>query len=484
MSFAGKDSASVSMGFVVFVMPFEASQECLAPKTRGATSPSPIVAPVLAVRTQAGGIEIPPEAVAWSLHLRRSRSLEQTRSRVRAIGRLYEYYQMESDLDLDSSRDVDMLVSNFLALRLETPKDPGAREIPHWRPVSFSTVRDEFRAIASFAAFCRRHETVTSQLGAAFRRDKECSWQKAVVPSNRRDILSHLQLRRQRMNELLGTGPVTSPVLLDHARKHATAVGQHTANLAVDEVEALIRSEPNPAFKAMWIMLAYLGPRISEALHLWRCDVLPGSYSSKVSRIDMTGLPFVVFAHPSDSPYLGSFDLRSRNHDRRTELQRRYGLNVRMEPDEPGQASGWKGVLLANSDWKLSWGYWTDPRKAHQFAELWDIIATIHDEAGLDGRHPYFFVNIRNAQYFGEPMQIGNVETALERAFRRIGIEPHSPGANLHGLRHFYAWYARKLLKLPEDVIQMMMRHRSQKSQLDYGKRAEDAYITLSEAFR
>jgi integrase len=105
----------------------------------------------------------------------------------------------------------------------------------------------------------------------------------------------------------------------------------------------------------------------------------------------------------------------------------------------------------------------------------------LHADIGAaKSSHPYLFVNAVNRNYLGEPLQISNVEKAFGRACVRAGIEPYSPGASLHGMRHYYKWYARNVLGLPEDIVQLMLRHKSIESQREYGKNPTDIFDAMN----
>lgn len=229
--------------------------------------------------------------------------------------------------------------------------------------------------------------------------------------------------------------------------------------------------------KALWTELAYLGPRISEPLNHWRCDVLDASYSQVLFGAPVEG-PLVIFAHPIHSRYTGPFDSGLRTREQ--ELKQRYGLVPRPDEASKKQRIGWKGMAAFNPELWITHGTWTCRKRASEFNELFAEILDLHGALGTDAMHPYLYVNSKNAAHLGEPLKIGNVEEAFERACIRAGVKPHSPGAHLHGLRHFYRWYATHKLKLPEDIVQLMMRQRSVTSQRVYGKRFSDAYDAMA----
>jgi len=253
--------------------------------------------------------------------------------------------------------------------------------------------------------------------------------------------------------------------------------------MSPEQVDAIIDGERNPIYRSLWILLAYAGPRLSEALNLWRCDILPGSYSRFFSEIDMTGSPLVIFAHPSRSPYVGDVSPTKRGENRRTHLDRVWGLKPRPL-QKSKKRPGWKGMLFFHDQWLLSWAYWTSELRAAEFARLGSEIRAIHRAGNLDLRHPYYFCNCRNPQALYEPLSIGAAEQAFDLACIRVGIEPHSTiGAHIHGFRHFYEWTLKHRLKLEPETRRIFLRHRSIDSQEDYGHRAVDTYHSLKEYY-
>src|SRR5690606_38997406 len=104
-----------------------------------------------------------------------------------------------------------------------------------------------------------------------------------------------------------------------------------------------------------------------------------------------------------------------------------------------------------------------------------------HRSLRTDAMHPYLYVNSKNAAFLCEPLKVGNVEEAFDRACVRAGVTPHGPGAHIHGLRHFYRWYATRQLGLPAAIAQLMMRQKSVTSQRAYGKRSGDAHDAMEQ---
>lgn len=474
---------SSQAGFAVFVIPlhvkiptFRVAGQSPVPTTRL------IHAPVLAVRTVTGEVFIPEEALAWAKTLLLDERSFDARIKMSTLGRLAEFTETVAPGRQLDQNDIDSIVWSYLAARISTPDLVSERSFPHWRPVKYETVRTEFRTIVSFSQFCARYSGNRSALGSALSVASSL-WKAADVPMHPNSFFVHLQQYVRRAGDLFGAQPAFPKSLKALAIRSGNYASPTNTSLAASEVEALVNAERNPVYRALWLLLAYGGPRVSEALNLWRCDVLPGSYSKRFSTIDMTGQPFVIFAHPSYSTYVGDVQRIDRKVNRLRVLRERWGLQPR--PDlATGRRVGWKGMMEFDGARRLSWAYWSDPARSREFAKAAADVRRLHADGKVDALHPYFFINSGIHGYRFEPLSIGSAESAFARACKRIGIEAHAvPGASIHGLRHFYKWTVRTHLGLSADVVQVLMRHRSISSQYDYGRRASDTFDALENAF-
>jgi hypothetical protein len=253
-----------------------------------------------------------------------------------------------------------------------------------------------------------------------------------------------------------------------------------TTSLSIEEIDALIDLEKNFMFKALWILLAYQGPRISEGLNMFACDVIDPDLAKELFLADFDG-PVTIFADPRKSRFLGLSDPTRSIQTRSVYLDTTYGLQPRPDYGGKSMRAGWKGMSVFNAHYLITHGTWTCQKRAAQFADLLDEIRALHADVGTDRLHPYLFVNAVNAEHLGEPLKMSNVKKAFDRACARAGIEPHSLGASLHGFRHYYAWYAKHVLQLDEETIQRMLRQKSPLSQRTYGKRAADTQDAMNE---
>jgi integrase len=425
-------------------------------------------------------IVVPNEALAWALYLTDEVvPTASIRRRLNAVGRLFDFTSSIGHDRIAQDGFIDVAVYEYLRARLDNPPDAQFRSFKHWHAVGYKTVIGEFRDIVDFARFCREYSGEASIIGAAFRNSRKV-WEQVKYNISADDLLSHLRAQRLRWNTLIGSDrPAVARGLRRIAGNRSFARSTYDTSLSVAEVDAIIDREQNVVFKALWILLAYAGPRISEALNMWRCDVLDRSYARRLFNADVAG-PLIVFADPSESTYLGSFGRGLPSQTREAHLRQAFGLKPRPRLSDKRRA-GWKGMSVFEPQQMLTHGTWTCSARAAEFMDLVTKLHDVHWTAKTDLLHPYLFINVKNIRYLGGPLKKGNVEKAFSRACKRADIEPHSPGASLHGLRHYYRWYATNVLKLGDDIVQAMLRHRSPLSQRVYGKRSSDLFEVMSE---
>lgn len=439
-----------------------------------------VLLPILAVHGPDDSVVVPDESLSWAKSLiENDTPISEIRRRLNSVGRLSEFCQAVLGDKIAQPGAIDLAAWEYLRARVENPRDPSRRAFQHWQPVQYETVLTEHRDIVDFAHYCAKYTGPSSIIGSAFKATSNI-WSQVQRSPSADDLLSHLEAQRARWHALLGEDRPAPPSFLKRlAISTAEEKSANNTSLSSEEIDCIIDREKNPVFRALWILLAFAGPRISEALNLWRCDILDASYAPQLFHAQVQG-PLVLLADPRHSIYTGSFDRRRSVQTRAEHLQARFGLKPRPDAEGRKQRAGWKGMSVFNAFFRVTHGTWTCPMRAAQFSELAAEIHALSANARMDGLHPYFFVNGKNAERFGEPQKIGNVEKAFDRALVRAGIEPHSPGAHLHGLRHYYRWYAKHELGLDDETIQLMLRQRSPLSQRSYGKRASDLNDAMS----
>lgn len=474
MEFTARDWMEGCWGYVVLDLPF------LLPENLGALGSHPAVkrrlVPTLVVG-DGSKVELAIDVLRWSRAGIYRRTLDAQRAAVAALGRLYDFRMLFPEFTIEDHHDVNLLIWSYLFARLTVPTHVADRLIPTWEKVRLSTVMGEFAMFREFAKFSSADSE--SLFGKALRLDSRVfSAMPPVMP--KASFFNHLRAQYERFVRLTGNDVGFPADLKRVAKRRGAKAKKEIVQLKSHEVAAIIDAENNPMFKALWILLAYVGSRISEALHLWICDVLPSSYAGHFGDFE-TDLPLIIFAHPADSTYCGNVAGPAANDNRTDFLKDRYTREPRTIPDDDtGEGAGFKGILIFDEARSLSWGTWIDTARAREFHRLTGEIRAIHQRTGSAKASPYFFVNSRRGKYAGLPMRKGNVEKAFTRACIRAGVARRGKLPSLHSLRHYYAWFARAVLKMRPEQIQIMMRHQSVDSNLDYGKQASELNQTVS----
>jgi hypothetical protein len=221
-------------------------------------------------------------------------------------------------------------------------------------------------------------------------------------------------------------------------------------------------------------LAAFGGPRISEILNLWRCDVLPGRFRPTLFPDDkVSEVPLVVLAHPTQSLYVGHTVHDGR--DRLQHLHESYGLKPRYVQEANSLKAGWKGMLFDNDALLISQVFWSDRTWARVFYELFQqlrdhVLPTVPDVVRKG--HPNLIINDSpSRREFGQPMKMSNFRKAYDRACRRIGVDANRFHNGVHGLRHLYKANLERLGLKPEE-IRKAMHHISLASQQEYGQSA------------
>jgi hypothetical protein len=440
--------------------------------------------PVLAVRSRDGTVMLPHAAMAWSRHLiRQKRSPASVARDLAALGRLAAYVAVvHGDAPLDPEM-LALLIYAAIAYRAgdRRTEDADVRSTLNWDAVTTAVAWAEYKALVRFFSFAGGADIQVDLTGGVAPTGRFFEAAVTYHAQGARDFFVHLAPQRERWRRMCSAvdpevelqGPPIRPTFI-----RPTSV---VTTMSIEEVEAIIRAERNPSLRVLWILLAFGGMRVSEALNLWQVDVMPGSASRAFADFDQTGLPFVLLADPARSPFIG--DIRTRGTTRAKYLHERWGRLPRPAlPHRHPERAGWKSMLLTSAEWEASWVYWTDNRWASRFAEGIVEIRAFHRRHEVSKRHPYFFVNTSREDTLGGVLKYSHVAKGFERTCRRAGYEPHKFRRNIHGLRHFYKWTTDKVLGLTPDLIQVMMHHRSISSQVDYGRKATDVAKALEAA--
>lgn len=446
------------------------------------TTLDPHERPVLGTSDSQGRVAIPIEPVAWVKALLFLHTQATATRWLKTIGRLYEYASLSfANIELDGDL-LQTVVWNYLGFRIgdRQPGDLDTGIFAHWKPVKLTTAQEEFRAIRSYFRFCEKTYGASPLFKVAFTSENPCPRIFAKDEKLRdRDFFAHLRPQRERWRRLAGE-PLPGMPHLTNARPDSSRLTSSGRTMPRHEIDLIIDGEKNSVFRCLWLLLAFGGIRVSEALNIWQVDVMPGRYGPHFDAAIQDTL-FILLAHPELSPFTGDF-VKVRG-TRAQFLNATYGLIPRnLYPEKHALRAGWKGMLESSRRWRAAWIYWIDNERAKDFAVAAQWVRKIHQEHQTSRVHPYFFVNGAHSTYVGDPLKYRNVEKAFYRACRRVGLEPHEGGRNLHGFRHFYKRTLEFDLKVDRATLQLLMHHRSVTSQDHYGQSAADVHEILQKA--
>lgn len=426
--------------------------------------------PALFVADEKGGASFHRELLASARKFRSSGwGLEHITRYVRTIGRLIRFYVALGMPVLDEA-GLHKLVWDYLDARLSGTLISDSQRMRElcWQPCRWNTVRQDCRAIADFSDFCARSYGYLPLAEAARVEHQEGGFSYSALQSLKhvaeRTVLGHLRLLRKPRAGLVMPG-----------RRSISTSGIGRTVMTVQQAWDVIDAEKNPVFRMVWLLGFWGGPRLSEQLNMWRCDVLPGEVRIQLFNKDpFRDTPLVVLANPWESTYCGH--LGDGTTSRRAFLAQKFGTFPR--PDlrivEGGARrslwAGWKGMLEMNEVRHISQVVWADSEAAQEYGSLSESVVDRQFDLGIYRTHPYLLVNLdtRRGDFLGCPLKLSNVSKAWDRAVTRVGLVPHRFGASIHGMRHFYKSYLEEL-GLGRKVIQIMMRHRSLSSQDIYG---------------
>ncbi|WP_367840559.1 hypothetical protein [Paraburkholderia sp. DGU8] len=426
--------------------------------------------PILVVDDSDGAPKIVPEVTALMRNLSSTgASFSKMRGIAVTLAFLHEYFALSLHYPLLLHSELPNIISDFLRKRRNgSSSDDGL----DWTPVKRETVDRDRIYLREFSEFCSLQygyfPLITTGTKDAFGQNGTSF--KDVMRSlarNKTRLLAHLQFRQQQKRRQ----PSTEVNLPERRIYRRTSRGTF---LSLPMIEDLISSTPSVVQKMVFIQASFGGPRISEILNMWRCDVLPGSYRPHLFPDDKpSDVPLLVIAHPSQSRYVGG--IRPSSVDRLQHLSQDYNLAPRNLLDADSLRSGWKGMLYDNDALLISQIFWANKAWALIYYQLFqELRATVISNlpAHIRNSHPYLYINdsLSRAE-FGQPLKMSNIRKAFARACGRIGVDASRFKEGIHGLRHAYKAMLNKLGLSPEE-IRIAMHHVSAVTQEDYGRSA------------
>lgn len=436
---------------------------------------------ILVVRTQEGDVSIAREPLAW-VTAQLWHNNTDAHGLMTTIGRLYEYTAVAfGDIEI-TAETLPRVVWNYVAFRVgqRIHDAPDTVKLSHWQPIREDTAISEYRAIVSYIRFCNdKYKTLPLLKKPEPARNFHAF---DVATSSKRDFFQHVRAQREYWQAILGIARDRRPNVTP-APKTIQVRSAQGQTMSRDEVDLIIGAEKNPVLRAIWLLCAYGGIRISEALNIWCIDVMPGAAIDRFEPGAAQNTPLVVLAHPRLSRFTGDFSDTSLQ--RNEFLQTRYGLVPRSDlPKRHPMRAGWKGVTINNHRLGVSWVYWLYPGPSFEFLNL--VATMLRCRKGMPGAaaHPYLFINHKLGKHQGAPLKYKNVAKAFERACERVNLEPHVAGHNIHGFRHFFEATLEHTFKFKPEEVQAMMHHKSVTSQRDYGHpKVADIHGALSRAY-
>ncbi|WP_059728408.1 MULTISPECIES: site-specific integrase [Burkholderia cepacia complex] len=365
---------------------------------------------------------------------------------VSAIGRFYDYYQLERNGAPLAADQLRLVLAEFYEARRFGRASLG------WDAVKVATAAADVRAVSDFTEWC------TNNFGHAPVNPKE------------RVLVEQLNLREQKTIEMKRTsrrewdmlhhlepasdeaqGIVTRRAF-DPARGNRNKAFTDNKHFPPDTVWEVILKTPSLRDKLYLLLLFFGGVRISEPMHLFASDI----------SIQPDGTARVVLGHPQDGSYqwIGR-DRKKKVGNRATFLQEKYGLTPRnLLAEKHPLHAGWKGMMADDKKRSESVVHWLREDAGRLFARLHaEYIRTVRSK--LPDTHPYYFVNEKEGDSHGQPLKLSNMSKAFNRAAERVSLSPSMAGVNPHGARHFYGFYCASVLRLPIETTQRLMHHAS-----------------------
>lgn len=209
------------------------------------------------------------------------------------------------------------------------------------------------------------------------------------------------------------------------------------------------------------------GLRVSEAFHLYICDVQPDPENPASA--------LVMLHHPVRS--LAPEDWRNTHPSRRWANRERYlkeefGLLPRNKILGAKHA-GYKCIVhVEESGYVYRQVHWARPERGEEFLRLWYVY--LQQILPLPRRHPFAFVNTER-EPLGDIYSIGCFNKAHQRAVNKVGLPfAKSFGTTPHGHRHAYGQRLKEA-ELSDVVIMRCMGHASTDSQEVYTAPSEAA---------
>lgn len=424
--------------------------------------------PVIFLQNATGSIELSLAALEWASNLSSELRSVSVRKHVSTLCNFFNFHHLYAEEQARTAKAQALSILAYIDFRVsgtEHLENENPLSLLSWKGVSKTTVRSEFNHLQRFFRWLEiSRRNIDNNLNMHF-----FPTSGLIVHELKKfgdhDFFKHLAANRKHWEDLAQYDKLDAPRRLRPTPRN----NRFRPFPPEEEIKAIIASEQNPTFKAIWLLQSYgASHRISEILNIWQEDILPPSYSRNFFGFSTKDMPVVLIAHPSESTWLGGFTDNRLN--RLQFMLQRYGVRPRSErPSSDPQYAGFKGKrlfgqhLVANS-------WWLNMDAAMAFQECVDQIEVFHRRNKTSQSHPYAFVNMyAKGDRRGEPISYKRISSAWNAACKRVGITPNRNGRNIHGLRHFQKWQMEQM-GISSSQIQVIRGDSSIASQNEYGK--------------
>lgn len=201
--------------------------------------------------------------------------------------------------------------------------------------------------------------------------------------------------------------------------------------------------------KLITLLLDAGGLRVSEAFHLYICDVVPDP-ENPASALVFIHHPVRSLA-PAD--WRGSHP-RRRWANRERYLKEEFGLLPRNKILGAKHAGYKCNAHVEEGGNVYRRVHWARPERGEEFLELWYVY--LKQILPFSRSHPFAFVNTERAP-LGDMYTIGCFNKAHRRAVNKIGLPVAKAfGTTCHGHRHAYGQRLEKVGLAPVEIMRCM----------------------------
>lgn len=376
----------------------------------------------------------------------------------RVVAELTLFYNVNKDKHVQWGEMPHQLVIDYFGARLHGTIINGDCSCGlFWHPLKYQTIKKLINALKGYENFCSTYLNTTSmKLNEIL--PSHVSRYKGFKKDTSFNLLSHLNAGDDNPIEH-GTGYSyeTNASLLNEK-------GNDYKYFDPEYIFEFIDREKNINYKAAYLLCAFCGLRISEALHILINDIVQSTTS--LFHDVILSEPFgLTWDHQNSCKIERTYILDSyRNPDYFSpdidEKDLEFVINPKPRTNEIGKFKAkWKGITVSYDN--RSVGYvleWCDDFARLEFERL--IPALLQQTRA---NHPYLL-----CKKGGAPLTYGAYEKHISRKSFSLTGETYSS----HSLRHFSGYYVANKLKYSLKQAKIFLRHKNITS--------TDIYFSLS----